>query len=136
MVGNEINCLKNVGTMQLNKATSYCQSVNASQTLPRSRQESDDLISALLSLNLASPDGKTVVSIGVYKSKEGEWYDSKDQLISYFNWISGEPDDISGYLNYAGFRINGPNGIAGWSDYSGFNETNVVCTKTAGHGKS
>ena len=67
MIGDEINCLKNIGPLELTKATSYCQSLNASQILPRSRQESDDFVSALLSLDLASENGNTLVSIGIYK---------------------------------------------------------------------
>ena len=82
MVGNEISCLKNVGFIQLSNATSHCQSLNASQILPRNRQESDDLVSALLSMNLFSDSGKTLVSIGIHKIK-GIWYDIVDQPISY-----------------------------------------------------
>ena len=134
MVGNEISCLKNVGFIQLSNATSHCQSLNASQILPRNRQESDDLVSALLSMNLSSDSGKTFVSIGIHKTK-GIWNDTVGQRISYFNWLPGEPDFLSENLNYAGFRIDEGNESARWADYSGSDKLNVVCTKIAGQGK-
>ena len=121
--------------MHLNKATSYCQSLNASQILPRSRQESDDLFSALLSMNLSSDSGKTFVSIGIHKTK-GIWNDIVGQPISYSNWLPGEPDWLSENLNYAGFRIDEGNESARWADYSGSDKLNVVCTKIAGQGKN
>ena len=128
MIGEEINCLKNVGLLELGKATSYCQFLNASQILPRSRQESDDLVSALLSLDLVQENGTTLVSVGIHKTTEGLWYDSSGQLVSYFNWLPDEPDNLDGSQNYAGFRIDKLNGDARWADYSGSVEFNVVCT--------
>ena len=135
MIGNEISCLKNVGLIQLSNATSHCQSLNASQILPRNRQESDDLVSALLSMNLSSDSGKTFVSIGIHKTK-GIWNDTVGQPISYSNWLPGEPDWLSENLNYAGFRIDEGNESARWADYSGSDKLNVVCTKIAGQGKN
>ena len=143
-IGDKISCLKNVGLVHLNDAASHCQSLNADQILPRSRQESDDLVLALRSLDLASEDGKTLVSIGIYKSKEGEWYDSADQLISYFDWLPGEPDnrwnstkkEFGGNQNYAGFLVDGVNDTSKWADYNRTDELNVVCAKTVGHGKN
>ena len=134
MVGNEISCLKNVGLIQLSNATSHCQSLNASQILPRNRQESDDLVSALLSMNLSSDSGKTFVSIGTHKTK-GIWNDIVGQPISYFNWLPDQLDSIYENLKYAGFRINATNESVGWAKFNGTNELNVVCTKRAGHGK-
>ena len=122
--------------MKLIDATAHCKSLNANQILPRSRQESDDLVAALLSLDLDSEDGKTLVSIGIYKSKEGEWFDSEDQLISYFNWLPGQPDDLSGSKNYAGFRIDGINETVRWDEYNGNDELNIICTKTVSYGKN
>ena len=118
----------------MNDAISHCQSHNASQILPRSKQESEDLVPVLLSLDFAPGNGKTLVSIGIYKTN-GTWYETVGQRISYSNWLPGEPD-FSGNLNYAGFRIDGVNESARWSDYSGFDKLNVICTKTAGHGKN
>ena len=135
MIGDEISCLKNFGLIQLSSATSQCQSFNASQILPRSRKESSDLIPALLSLDLTSENGNVLVSIGIYKTKEGKWYDSTGQLTSYFNWLSDEPNDLSGKQSYAGLQINKVNESFGWAKHSGTNELNVVCTKRAGHGK-
>ena len=135
MVGNEISCLKNVGLIQLSNATSHCQSLNASQILPRNGQETDDLVSALLSLNLDSENADMLISIDIYKTKEGEWHDSAGQPISYFNWLPGQLDNLSANLIYAGFWINGINESVGWAKFSGTNELNVVCTKRAGHGK-
>ena len=134
MIGDEISCLKNVGFTQLKDANSKCQSLNANQILPRSRQESDDLVQALPSLGLASEDGNMLVSIGIYMTNEG-WRNSTGQIISYFNWLPDEPDNIDGNQNYAGFQINGVNGTARWADYSSTNQLNVVCTKTASQGK-
>ena len=137
MIGDEINCLKNVGRVKLSDATSHCQSLNASQILPRSKQENDDLVSALLSLDLVpSENDEILVSIGMYKKNEGKWYDSADQLIFYFNWLPDEPDDIGSTQNYAGYSIIRVNETAGWVDYSGSNVLNVVCTNTAGQGKN
>ena len=137
MIGDEINCLKNVGRVKLRHATSHCQSLNAGQILPRSKQEADDLVSALLSLDLVpSESGEILVSIGMYKKNEGKWYDSAGQLISYFNWLPDEPDDIDGTQNYAGFSIIGVNETGRWADYSGFETLNVVCTMRAGQGKN
>ena len=135
MIGHEIHCFKNVGLKQLKEATSYCQLLDARQILPRSRQESDDLLRALLSMNLSSEGGKTLVSLGIHNSTEG-WYDSAGQLVSYFNWLPDEPDDLSGRKNYAGLEIDESNDSAGWADYSSTNELNVVCTKTTGKGKN
>ena len=135
MVGEEVSCLKNVGPVQLSKATSYCQSLNANQILPKSKQESDDLVSALLTLDLSLDGDKTLVSIGMHKIKEG-WYDSTGQNISFFYWLPNEPDNLGGNQNYAGFRIDGVNETARWDDFNGADELNVVCTKTAGHGKN
>ena len=135
MIGDEISCLKNVGLIQLSNATSHCQSLHASQILPRNRQESDDLVSALLSMNLSSDSGKTFVSIGIHKTK-GIWNDIVGQPISYSYWLPGEPDWLSENLNYAGFRIDEGNESARWADYSGSDKLNVVCTKIAGQGKN
>ena len=137
MIGDEINCIKNIGRVQLNDAISHCKSLNANQILPRSKQEADDLVSALLSLDLApSENGEILVTIGMVKTKEGLWYDSAGQLISYFNWLPNEPDDINGTQNYAGFSINGVNETARWADYSGTDVLNVVCTNKAAQGKN
>ena len=135
MIGDEISCLKNVGLIQLSNATSHCQSLNASQILPRNGQETDDLVSALLSMNLSSDSGKTFVSIGIHKTK-GIWNDTVGQRISYSNWLPGEPDWLSENLNYAGFRIDEGKWSARWADYSGSDKLNVVCTKIAGQGKN
>ena len=121
--------------MQLDNATTHCKSLNANQILPRSREESNDLISALLSLNLYSENSEILVSIGIYKTTEGEWRDFAGQFISYFNWLPDQVDYLSESLNYAGFRINTIKNSVGWAKYSGTNELNVVCTKIAGHGK-
>ena len=134
MVGDEISCLKNVGLIQLSNATSHCQSLDASQILPRNRQESDDLVSALLSMNLSSDSGKTFVSIGIHKTK-GIWNDIVGQPISYFNWLPDQLDSIYENLKYAGFRINATNESVGWAKFNGTNELNVVCTKRVGQGK-
>ena len=134
MIGNEISCLKNVGLIQLSNATSHCQSLNASQILPRNRQESDDLVSALLSMNLSSDSGKTFVSIGIHKTK-GIWNDIVGQPISYSNWLPDQLDSIYENLKYAGFRINATNESVGWAKFNGTNELNVVCTKRVGQGK-
>ena len=135
MIGDEISCFKSVGAKQLKEATSYCQLLSASQILPRSRQESDDLVPALLSMKLSSEGGKTLVSIGIHNSTEG-WYDSAGQLVSYFNWLPDEPDDLSGKQNYAGLLIDETNESIGWADYSSTNELNVVCMKPTGNGKN
>ena len=135
MIGDELNCLKNFGPTQLNDATTHCKSLNADQILPRSRQKSDDLLSALLSLNLDSKNADILVSIDAYETKEGEWHDSLGQPISYFNWLPDQLDYLSVNLNYAGFRINGVNKTVGWAKFSGINELNVICTKIASHGK-
>ena len=135
MVGNEISCLKNIGLIQLSNATSHCQSLHASQILPRNRQESDDLVSALLSLNLDSENADILISLDIYKTKEGEWHDSAGQLISYYNWLPDQIDYLTENLNYAGLRINGINKSVGWAKFSGTSELNVVCTKKAVDGK-
>ena len=135
MVGDEINCLKNFGPIQLKDATNHCKSLNADQILPRSRQESDDLLSALLSLNLDSKSTDILVSIGIHKTKEGEWHNSAGLPISYFNWSPDQLDSINENLNYAGFRISVANESVWWTKYSSINELNVVCTKRASHGK-
>ena len=137
MIGDEISCLKNVGQIQLKDATSHCQSLNSSEISPRSKQESDDLVLALQSLNLASKDGKTRnVSIGIYKTNEGLWYDSSGQPITYFNWLPNEPDNLDRSQSYAGLSIDIVHGSAGWADYSGSDKLNVVCTKRVGSGKN
>ena len=135
MIGDDINCLKNFVPVQLSQATSYCQSLNASQILPRSKEESDDLVSTLLSLNLDSEIDDMLISIDIYKTKKGEWHDSAGQPISYYNWLPDQIHYLTENLNYAGFRINRINKSAGWAKFSGTNELNVVCTKKAGHGK-
>ena len=135
MVGDKIICLKKFGPIQLNNATSHCQSFNADQIIPRDRQESDDLVSALLSLKLSPEGGETLVSIGIHETKLG-WYDSAGQRVSYSNWLPDEPDNPDGYQNYAALRIDKPNDSVGWADYTGTYQLNVVCSKTAGHGKN
>ena len=114
----------------------HCQFLNSSQILPRSSQESDDLISALLSLDLKSENGSILVAIDIYKTKEEEWHDSTGQPISYFNWLPDEPNDLSGNRNYAGFRIDLAHKSARWADFSTKNQLNVVCTKRANQGKN
>ena len=94
------------------------------------------MVSALLSLSLDLENGQILVSIGIYKTKEGEWHDSAGQPISYFNWLPGQPEDLSGNKTYAGFRIDGVHEKSGWADYKGTYKLNVVCTKTTGHGKN
>ena len=133
MIGNEVRCLKKVGIFQLNEASSKCQSLNASQIVPRNRQETDDLVSTLLSLDLDLDNGYTWVSIGIQNTtKEGGWRDFTGRLLSYFNWLPNEPDNLGGNQSYAGFQISGLNGI-GWADYSGMNKLNVICTRARGH---
>ena len=130
MIDNERYCLKNVGHLQLVDATSHCHSLNASQILPRSKRESDDLVPALLSLGLISENGKTLVSVGIQNTtEEGGWHDSSGQLISYFNWLPNEPDNDGGNQSYAGFQINGVDGNIGWADFRSVYVMNVVCAK-------
>ena len=85
-------------------------------------------------MNLSSAGGKMLVSIGIHNSTEG-WHDSAGQLVSYFNWLPDEPDDLSGKQNYAGLLIDSTNDSAGWADFSSTDELTVICTKTAGQGK-
>ena len=73
---------------------------------------------------------------GMYAALDKKWYDSEGKLISYFNWLPDEPDDIDGNQNYAGFKINGVNGTARWADYSSSHNLNIVCTKKSSHGKN
>ena len=136
LIGDKISCFKTFGHMKLNEAITYCESFNAKQILPRSTQESDDLLSALLSLNLDSDSSSALVSIGIYKTKQGDWHDSSGQPISYFNWLSDEPDDLAGKRIYAGFRIDKAQRSARWADYSGIDELNVVCTKRPRQGQN
>ena len=75
-----------------------------------------------------------LVSIGIHNSTEG-WHDSAGKLVSYFNWLPDEPDDLSGKQNYAGLLIDSTNDSAGWADFSSTDELTVICTKTAGQGK-
>ena len=135
LIGNEINCLKKVGRFQLKEANTQCQSLNASQILPRNSQESDNLVSALLSLDLDSENGNLLVSIGIYQTKEEEWRDFTDQLISFFDWLPNEPDNYGENENYAGLSINEISWTTHWKSYNGTNELNVVCTKRSGQGK-
>ena len=135
MIGDEINCLKNFDPIQLNDATTHCKSLKASQVLPRSRQESDDLTSALLSLNLDLEKADILVSIDIHKTKEGEWHNSAGLPISYFNWSPDQLDSINENLNYAGFRISVAKESVWWAKFNGTNELSVVCMKRAGHGK-
>ena len=95
-----------------------------------------DLVSTLLSLNIDSVNGNILVSIDVYKTKEGKWYDSTGQLISYFNWLPDEPGDLGGNNNYAGFHIGRVNETARWADFSSTDTLNVVCTKRSSQGKN
>ena len=122
--------------MKLNDATTHCESFNAKQILPRSTQDTDDLLSALLSLNLYSDIDNTLVSIGIYKTEEGDWHDSSGQPISYFNWLPDEPDDLAGKRIYAGLRIDKAQMSARWADYSSIDELNVVCTKRPRQGQN
>ena len=95
------------------------------------------MVSALLSLDLApSESGEVLVSIGMYETNKGEWYDSSGQLVSYFNWLPDEPDGIGRTQNYAGFSINGVNETARWADYSASDVLNTVCTNRAVQGKN
>ena len=135
MIGEKIVCLKNVGPVQLKDADSKCGSLNSHQVLPRTKQESDDLVPALLSLGLASKDENTLVSIGIHRTKDGGWHDYTDQLITYFNWLPNEPDLI-GDRNHTGLWIDRASGAAGWADYSGTEELNVVCMKCQNKGKN
>ena len=124
MIADEIRCLKNVGLIQLNNATSYCQSLNADQTLPSTKKESDDLVSALLSLDLSSENDKTLVSNWLLNELES----------AHRNYTGYETETVKG--NYAGFRIDTVNRNAEWADYSGSDELSIVCTKRVGHGKN
>ena len=135
MIGGEISCLKKFSPTQLNDASSKCQSLNASQVLPRSRRESDDLGLVLLSLDLPSEDGNALISLGIQnKTKEGGWYDSAGQLVSYFDWLPNEPDNLGGNQSYAGLRINKTSGTSGWADFSGSDKLNLVCMKPRSQG--
>ena len=135
MIGEKIVCLKNVGLTQLNDANFTCQSLNASQILPRSKQEFDDLVPALLSLDLDSKDRNTVVSIGMYKANDGGWRTFANQSVTYFNWLPNEPD-LVGNQNYSGLWIERASGTAGWADHSGSDELNVVCMKGRSQGEN
>ena len=91
----------------------------------------------MLSLDLASESENKLVSIGIQNTtKEGGWYDSEGQLVSYFDWLPNEPDNLGGKQNHAGMRIDRASGTAGWADYSGSEELNVVCTKRRSQGKN
>ena len=92
------------------------------------------MVSALLSLDLASENGKTLVSIGIYTTDKGGWFDSAGQLISYFDWLPNEPDNLGGNQSYAGLRINKTSGTSGWADYSGSDKLNLVCMKPRSQG--
>ena len=92
------------------------------------------MASALLSLDLASENGKTLVSVGIYTTEKGGWFDSAGRLISYFDWLPNEPI-LGGNQTHAGLRIDKASGNAGWAGYSATDELNVVCTKGQSKGK-
>ena len=90
----------------------------------------------MLSLDLASENGKTLVSLGIYTTKRGGWYDSAGQLISYFDWLPNEPD-IASNLTHAALRIDKASGTAGWAGYNAavLKTVHLVCTKGESQGK-
>ena len=95
------------------------------------------MVSALLSLDLASENGKTLVPVGIYTTKRGGWYDSASQLISYFDWLPNEPNIVANLTN-AALQIDKASGTAGWIGYNADEELkliHLVCIKGESQGK-
>ena len=99
-------------------------SVNAKVPLPKNYQENDDLYQAIRQLGL-----KSAALDGTDLAKEGEWRDSTGQLISFFNWQPGQPDNIlkkEHYLHYHAWWGKK------WNDNPGSREENIVCQMKPG----
>ena len=116
---------------------SLCDGVDATQVLPASEAENNDLVSYMLTdQNKASSQGPAgpVVAIALAindAASEGNWVDDDGVAFTgWSNWFSFEPDNGSGFesQNY-GSMTNAPGQVYGkWFDTSD-QPTNVVCHK-------
>ena len=66
--------------------------------LPSNTQETLDFYAAIL--NMGKGRTKSVFLDGSDAAKEGDWRDSQNNKITYFNWYSKQPDNANGAEHY------------------------------------
>ena len=104
----------------MDKAESACESQGGKLPLPENANENADLLNAFETVlrNAFKTAGLIVIGLSDHKS-EGQWMKSNGELVTYFNWDIGEPNDAKAMDNgqqgedYAIFRL--PSGK--WNDH-------------------
>ena len=104
----------------MDKAESACESRGGKLPLPENANENADLLNAFETVlrNAFKTAGVIVIGLSDHKS-EGQWMKSNGELVTYFNWDIGEPNDAKAMDNgqqgedYAIFRL--PSGK--WNDH-------------------
>lgn len=122
-IGSRSLCLKHLGTGTWAEADAWCAGEGASLILPLNAQENNEFYSYTQSF----PDlnGGWWLD-GIDTAKEGTWRTSAGDLITYFNWNSGQPDNAGGNEHY--LHYHGPFGKK-WNDITaGYNE-HALCQK-------
>ena len=135
IIGGHTFCLAKLGTSLYSKAEEACKAVNAKLPLPKSDQETSDLMTALKMLGIttngigSSIELKNPVILGITDSTKGltkgTWVDNNGNPLTYTNWKVGQPNhyqntiaqDYASIIDYIGkwgdFQDD-PAGTKGW----------------------
>ena len=113
-------CLKYIGKNQLQNAKSVCAKVGAKVPLPRNANEGKGYQAAFNSLGASGH-----VALGLNDvASEGTWRDDNANILSYANWIPGQPGGGSGQ-NHACMENSSTN--AGWRDLDATTTVSIIC---------
>ena len=120
-IGSRSLCFKHLGDTTWDAGNALCAAEGASLFMPLNAQENNEFYSYTVSLSLSG-----VWLDGIDTAVENEWRTSSGDLITYFNWQGGQPDNAGGIEDY--IHYHAPWG-ANWNDITPSYTENVLCQK-------
>ena len=121
-IGDRYICLQSMGTATWTEAANTCNGLNSTLPLPLNSQEDTDLYNSVTSVY-----GLTSTWIdGTDQATEGDWRDSNNNELTFFNWRSDQPDNNGGNEHYIHYR---PGWGGKWNDHHGTYTNPFVCAK-------
>ena len=121
-IGDRHLCLQSIGTATWIDASNTCKGLNSTLPLPLNTQEDTDLYAALATAFALT----TTWLDGTDQANEGDWRDSSNNKITFFNWRSDQPDNNGGNEHYLHYRP-GWGGL--WNDHHGTYTNAFLCSK-------
>ena len=104
----------------MSEAASKCAEVNAKLPLPLNDNENRDIFALKDEFKMSK-----FVLDGDDTLVEGEWRDSDENLLVYFNWDTNQPNNYGKKQHYITIEKGGV-----WADDQGSKIRDVICEKT------